>query len=311
MSYSAKSLLSKAKEIQEFENAKREAELKAQKEQRKIDAQRKKFNQNFINEIGIRCVEKALENEAYCLISDTELDNYKELIKACGLNVEQLKLTTEDIKLNHPELYEELQIEAKLDAILDQLDDLNESNDFIDENSHLLDQELAEYNNELYEIYETMLGDDWHLTLIEKTITEEIEYSGIKPSIYYDDDDEMYMAVYAILEILKKYKEKGIRNIESDMVSDATFSIRQLISEIPSISRVLKEHKSKLSKLKENKTRDKAHKESQIEKLLIARENLLSKYHQINIISWDTGDKVSPENSFLNPENLRWIMDHP
>ena len=312
MSYSAKSLLSKAKEIQEFENAKREAELKAQKEQRKIDAQRKKFNQNFINEIGIRCVEKALENEAHCLITGAELEKYKGLIKTCGLNVEQLKLTTEEIELNYPELYEELQIEAKLDAILDQLEELNESDgDIDDEESHLLDQNLTEYNDQLYEIFESIRDDDWHLTLAEKTVAEEIECSGILPSYLYDDDANMYKCVTSLLELLKKYKEKGIRDIESDMASDATISIGNLIREIPTISRVLKEHKSKFSKFQEKSKREKELKESQIEQLVIAKNDLLNKNHQINVISWSTGDKVSPENSFLNPKNLRWIMNNP
>ena len=59
-------------------------------------------------------------------LSDDELEKYKNLIKKCGLSIEKLKLTTEDLEENYPELYEELQIELQLDAILDQLDQLKE-----------------------------------------------------------------------------------------------------------------------------------------------------------------------------------------
>lgn len=310
--FSAKALLNKAKEIQELEDAKREAEIKAQKEKKKIEAQLKKFNQEFINQIGVRCIEKALENEAHCLINDAELEKFQDLIKKCGLNIETLKLTADEIEEDYPDLYEELQIEDELEAILNQLDQLTESDgDFIDENSHLLDEELAEYNDQLYEIFESIRDDGWHLTLVEKAITEEIECSGISPSFLYEDDEEMYVAIVSFLDLLKKYKKNGIRNHESDLASDATLSIGELIREIPTLTRALEEHKSKLSKLKESSNRDNEYKESQIEKLVIAKENLLNKYHQINIISWSSGDKVSHENSFLNPKNLRWIMNNP
>lgn len=312
MSFSAKSLLSKAKEIQELENTKRKAELQAQKEQRKLAAQNKKFNHDFINEIGIRCVEKALENETFCLIKDDELEKYKKLIKTCGLNIEKLKLTTGELEEDYPELYEEFQIEPQLDAILDQLDQLNEDeSDFIDDNLHLLDQNLAEYNDQLYEIFESIQDDDWYLTLLEKTIAEEIECCGLSSSDQYSDDAEMYASIHALLELLKKYKEKGVRDAESDMASEATIQIRELIREIPTITKLLKEHKSNISKLQKENNREKEERESQIEHLMNAKDDLLNNEHQVNIISWDTGDTVSSENSFLNPKNLRWIMNNP
>jgi hypothetical protein len=311
-SFSAKSLLDKAKHVEALENAKSEAEIQAKKELNKIEAERKKVNQSFINEIGIRCVEKALSNEFYCLISDAELEKYNVLIKYCGLTIEKINVSTEELGERFPEIYEEIDIDNQLNQILDQLDDLYKiADDLEDENSHLLNQDLAGYNDQLYDIFECLRGEEWYLTLIEKQIAEEIECSGLLPSSLYENDAQMYQGLSGLLELLTTYKKKGIRDPDSDMESDATGYIKELISEIPTIVKSLKKHKSHIVKYQNEFIKNKECKELQIKKLELAKSNLLNEQHQVNIISWEEGQETSTENSFLNPKNLRWIMNNP
>lgn len=168
MSYSAKSLVQKAKEIEAIEVATRQAELQAKKEQKKIENEQKKINQDFIKTIGIRCIERALNNEFNCTVSPDELKKYKAQIYACGLQVDKIELTAEELQDEFPVIYDDLGLEDKLNSILSELEDLQEDDDSTEGNLNLLNKDLAEYNDQLYDLLEYAVDDEWHLTYIEK-----------------------------------------------------------------------------------------------------------------------------------------------
>ena len=314
MSYTAKSLLQKAKEIQAIEDAKRVADQLAKKEQKKIENAQKKLNQEFVNVIGVRCIEAALSNKYDCVISDAELVKFNAQIKACGLTVSKVTLTSEELKEDFPEKYEELGIESELESILSDLEDLEDlDEDYDEENENIFDKNLAEINDYLFNQFESALADDWHLTFIEKKITDEILSTGFKHSFSYDNDQELFNGLSELLQILKKYKVKGVIDLDSDMEfeSCATKVIQELIEEIPTITKALKKHNSVVDEVRSRIDKELRSQELKINNLERSRDRLLSKTYTLNVIDWMSDNFTDSANSFLQPRTLCWIMNNP
>jgi archaellum component FlaC len=313
MSYSAKSLLQKAKAIEAIEIAKREAELQAKKEQKKIENERKKLNQDYVKKIGIRCIERALGGEFNCIISPEELKKYKSQIQACGLQIEKIKLTAEELQDDFPAVYDELGIEDELNSILSEIEDLKEEIDSAEENSSLLNDDLSDYNDQLYDLLESAVDDEWHLTYIEKKITDEIFATTFSTSDTYSDDQELSQGISELLKVLIKYKTKGIHDPDADLSleSSATQFIQELINEIPTIVKALKNHDLNIRNAQNTIDDELESRESQIQILEESKDKLLAKIYTLDIIHWDYGKAISSENSFLNPTTLCWIMNNP
>jgi hypothetical protein len=313
MSYSAKSLVQKAKEIEAIEVATRQAELQAKKEQKKIEGEQKKINQDFIKTIGIRCVERALDNEFNCAVSPDELKKYKAQIHACGLQVDKIELTAEELQDEFPAIYDDLGLEDDLNSILSELEDLQEDDGSTEGNLNLLNEDLAEYNDQLYDLLEYAVDDEWHLTYIEKKITDEIYVTNFTSSDMYSDDQQLCQGISELLEVLKKYKIKGVRDPDSEsyLESSATKFIKELINEIPSIDKALKKHDSIIRNARNRIDDEIECRESQIQALEESKDKLLTKTYALVIIHWEYGEAKSSENSFLNPTTLCWIMNNP
>ncbi len=314
MSYSAKALLQKAKEIQALEIARREADQLAKKEHKKLENAQKKLSQEFTRVIGVRCVEKALSNEYNCVISDAELKKFNASIEACGLTVSKVTLTSQELKEDFPDQYEELGIELELESILSELEDLADlDDDSDDENDSLFDKNLAEYNDELFNQFDSALEDDWHLTLVEKKITDEILSTGFKPSFSYDSDQELVSGLSDLLSVLKKYKLKGVVDSDSDMEfeSFATNTIQELIEEIPIITKALKNHDSIVREARNRIGKELRSQQLRIANLEKSRDKLLSKIYSLNVIDWMGCGLLNSAYAFPQPRILQWIMDNP
>ena len=160
MSYSAKSLIQKAKDIEAIETARREKELKIKKEQKRQDDERKKADREFIKVIGSKCIERALNSHYNCVITDEELKMYSSQIKLCNLLINKIELTADELENDFPEIFEQLKIEDKLNAIESELKELNEKFETLqNSNVKLLDKNLAKCNDKIYDLIINALND--------------------------------------------------------------------------------------------------------------------------------------------------------
>jgi hypothetical protein len=314
MSYSAKSLIQKAKDIEAIETARREKELKINKEQKRQDDERKKADREFIKVIGSKCIERALNSHYNCVITDEELKMYSSQIKLCNLDINKIELTADELENDFPEIFEQLKIEDKLNAIESELKELNEKFETLqNSNVKLLDKNLAKCNDKIYDLIINALNDDWELAYIEMKMLDEIGYHGFDLSSSYSSDQEMYLKITELLERLKKYEFRGFnaKNSDSYLASPASDSIQELMDEIPTAVNGLKNHKSTIAKVRKQIEIESEMIDSKIDELKEMQENLLERSYKLNIIQWLSEGKVSSDNYFPNQKTLSWIMNNP
>jgi len=308
MSYSAKSLLQKAKSIENEKKERLAAELKIKNENRKEEIENLKKNKDFIKVIGLKCVEAALNEKFNTTISKDEAVKYVDKILDCGLTVNPTKLNAKELKINYPEIYDQLEIEDKLLELEFEIDEI----DSIDTSHKPADVNLEKINDLIFKYYDSATDYEWHVDTFQKEFLDDIRSLGLCLSIDYLKDADLVNQLTELLSILNLYVDAfgcysalELRDEES-----ALFYIHKMFLKIPDIKRALKEHEKKFQELINLSTNKEREKELKINNLKKNINDLVTYKHTIYVLDWQYSDNESKENYFLNPENLRWIMNN-
>lgn len=296
MSYSAKSLIQKVKDLEDIENRKRERDLKRQAEEKKREQAQLKKDLKFYVTIGKKCIEAALNGKTCCAINQKELTLFRTNILQCGLSIETIELNHNELKEEIPGLYDELDLESQLISLQDKYDEAENTD------SQFYDTALANLNDSLYKLFEHAVDDEWHVHFLEKEIIDDINQTSFGISNLYASDDALLIGMTELLNVLKKYQYKELVDDDSLGESSATPYLNEIISQIEDIETAVFDHKDIVNSFVEKSYYIK----SQI-------SEFLEQTYSVTTIGWtkETSRHLIERYRFLSPDSLRWLTDNP
>lgn len=296
MSYSAKSLIQKVKDLEEKEKQKRERELKRLADEKKREQEQQKKDLHFFVTIGKNCIEAALDGKSCCLIDSKYLATFRSQILQCGLNIDILELNPAELKEEYPEIYDQLDLDDQLLSLQKKYDEA------LNTGSNFYDTALAELNDSLYDLFEHAVEDEWHVHFVEKNIIDDINETSFMISDLYESDDALLQGMNELLNILKKYQDEEF--VDEDSIGDsyATPYLQQMISKIEDIETAIWNNKEIVSTISEN-AQD------------ISNEiaEFLDQDYSVATISWAKRGygNVIKKYQFLSPNSLEWLSNNP
>jgi len=295
MSYSAKAILTKVRELKSIEKQKRAQELKLIKEEEEGREEQLQKDLEFFSAIGKKCIEAALDGKRFCIPEKTDLEKYKHQILQSGLSIDELNCDAKELKEDFPSIYEELGIDGQLALLKKEFDEI------LDNGSEFYDIELASINDLLYSFFENACEDEWYVHLQEKNLIDEINETTFINSELYESDDSLLQGMSELLIVLKKYQNRRLIDEDSEGDSNANIYLEDMISHIDDIQVAIKKNTS-IVKLVKKRLAD------QQEVIDVFLENT----YKISIINWEEDYSNNPlkKYNFLHPRSLGWLADN-
>lgn len=295
MSYSAKDLLQKAKEIEQIEKQKRAQELKKKREEEEEEKEQLQRDLEFFLAIGKKCVEAALDGHHFCIPEKDDLQKYKHQILQSGLTIDELKCNAVELREDFPALYEKMGIDEQLDLLKQEQDEI------LDTGSDFYDAELAKLNDSLYALFERAVEDEWHVHFLEKKLIDEINETSFIQAELYESDEALLVGMEELLAVLKNYQYQDLVDEDAEGNSSATVYLEDMISKIEEIEAAIKNNAVIVGIIKEK-----------IKYQLAKIDNFLEQIYKISFINWkeDYSNKPLKKYNFLHPKSLCWLADN-
>lgn len=296
MTYSAKSIVQKIKDLEEENQKKRAHELAIKAEDTKRAQDQLKKDSVFFLSIGKNIIEAALDGKSYCLIESENLTKFRTQILQCGLALNELKLTSAELKKDYPDLFAYLKLSDQLDEIE------KEHENSMQSESAFWDVELSLLNDSLYDLLEHALEDYWYAHRIEKSIVDDITETSFSNSNSYEDDNSLLVGITELLSVLKKYEYQEFEDDDNFGESNVTSNLQEILLQIEDIEAAIKTNEDVVSVRRQNSL----YKKDQI-------QAFYDRYQLITLIDWsqETSRHLIPRYSFLSPDSLNWLSDNP